>query len=437
MKGRSPRDLLVDTRLDPFPKKKASRIAVMNQITPHGTPNPARIVQLRAFHVRIPFWRTVTHASHSRTSSENVVVECRLDNGVVGYGEGVPRDYVTGETIDISMSLLRNVQWDASELVDSFRSFQEVVERCQRFSLGVVEGDDRHCIGNAARCAVEMAVLDAFGQSFAVSIRDLAGYLPECKAIHQPRPACQYGAAITSKPRYREILTALKLRVGMFKQIKVKVGTEHQNDPERLRLFRKLLGRSIDIRIDANESWRGDEAAERIRELMPFQISAVEQPVAHQSVEQLKRVREETSVPIMLDESLCSMIDAERALHGGWCDLFNLRLSKCGGLIRTLELASFAHANGLGYQLGCQVGETGILSAAGRHFACSIRNIRYLEGSYDRYLVRERLIRRDITFGWAGRAPAITGPGLGVAVDPARLARITVSEETLLGSSNE
>ena len=84
----------------------------------------------------------------------------------------------------------------------------------------------------------------------------------------------------------------------------------------------------------------------------------------------------------MLDESLCGMVDAERAATGKLCDLFNLRLSKCGGFIATLRLAQFARKQGLGYQLGCQVGETAILSAAGRHFASGVRDIRYLEGSY-------------------------------------------------------
>src|SRR5207248_6143260 len=116
-------------------------------------------------------------------------------------------------------------------------------------------------------------------------------------------------------------------------------------------------------------------------------------------------VRRQVGVPIMLDESLCGMVDARRARDRATCDLFNLRLSKCGGFIPSLRLAQFAHQENLGYQLGCQVGETAILSAAGRHFASSVRGLRYLEGSYDRHLVYERLSKEDITFrrrgGWA------------------------------------
>jgi muconate cycloisomerase len=119
----------------------------------------------------------------------------------------------------------------------------------------------------------------------------------------------------------------------------------------------------------------------------------------------------------MLDESLTSMNDAHAAISGGTCDLFNIRLSKCGGFLNSLHLAATAHAAGLGYQLGCHPGETGILSAAGRHWATSVANIRYLEGSYDRHSLRQRLTDDDLTFGVGGRAPALTQPGLGVTVN--------------------
>ena len=115
------------------------------------------------------------------------------------------------------------------------------------------------------------------------------------------------------------------------------------------------------------------------------------------------------------------------------CDLFNLRLSKCGGFIPSLRLAQLARRHGLGYQLGCQVGETALLSAAGRQFACSVAGLRYLEGSYDRHLVREALGTEDITFRWGGWAPALPGPGLGVTLDPRALERVTIRKEPLLG----
>jgi muconate cycloisomerase len=398
---------------------------------PSQVTDRAHIASMKVYHVRIPFRKKISHASHSRTDSENVIVECRLDDGTVGFGEGVPRDYVTGETVETSLKLLRATDWDIGLRP---QSFAEVVEGLRSFQIASVPGDDRHCIGNAARSAAEIAMLDAFGQRFGVSLQKLPTYLPECQPIAEERRKCRYSGAITSKRTLgREKLSAWKVWLGQFHQCKIKVGTEGQNDRERLEAFRKILGPRVDFRIDANEAWTPENVVAKIRELEPFHITAVEQPVQHEQIQCLREVRQQIETPIIHDESLCSRIDAERAIAEQTCDLFNLRISKCGGLIPTLELAALAAAHGLGYQLGCQIGETGILSAAGRHIACSIRGIRYLEGSYDHFLVREWLTRENLTFEWRGVAEALTKPGLGVSIDPDRLRKVTLHEEPLYG----
>ena len=66
-----------------------------------------RVVELTAFHVRIPLRRQVKHASHARTSTDNLLIRCILDDKTEGFGEGVPREYVTGETIASAFALLQ------------------------------------------------------------------------------------------------------------------------------------------------------------------------------------------------------------------------------------------------------------------------------------------------------------------------------------------
>ena len=130
----------------------------------------------------------------------------------------------------------------------------------------------------------------------------------------------------------------------------------------------------------------------------------------------------------MLDESLTGLVDAEAAVGREACDLFNIRLSKCGGFLASLRLAAFAQDHNIGYQLGCHPGETGILSAAGRHFAASVAGIRYLEGSYDRHLFHRLVTNEDLTFGYGGRAPALQAPGLGVTIATGRLSEFIVKQ---------
>jgi muconate cycloisomerase len=388
-----------------------------------------KIAELTAFHVRIPLRKRVRHASHSRSATDNVLVRCVLEDGTAGHGEGVPRDYVTGETIDSAFALL-----GASDLrsqLEPCADFGRAVALAERLRLKPQPGDERGIQGNAARCALELAVLDAYGQHCGEPLaRVTALVAPE---LHEPRPWVRYSGAITSARGFKARMAALVLRLYGFQQVKVKVGIAGQDDPQRLAAIRRRLGPKIDLRVDANEAWAPDEAAERIRALEPFGITAVEQPVPHAAVASLKEVRTQVRVPVMLDESLCGLMDAEQAVEWGTCDLFNLRLSKCGGFIPTLRLAQLARWHHLGCQLGCQVGETALLSAAGRHFAASVGGLRYLEGSYDRHLVRESLGTHDLTFRWGGWAPALTAPGLGVTLDARALERVTIRRQSLLG----
>jgi muconate cycloisomerase len=394
-----------------------------------GVDGSMRVIELTAFHVRIPLRKPIRHASHTRDSTDNVLVRCVLEDRTEGFGEGVPREYVTGETIDSALHLLQ-----ASDLADQLppcRDFPAAAAVAERLRLAPVPGDERGCQGNAARCALELAVLDAYGKHFGAPLSALTGLL--APDLAQPRPLVRYSGAITSTQGFKLRLAAWKMWVFRFKQLKVKVGIAGQDDVRRLRIIRRRVGKKTDLRIDANEAWGAADVEKRIAELEPFGISSVEQPVPHAEVNCMAEVRRRVRVPIMHDESLCSAYDAEQAVQHHTCDLFNLRLSKCGGFIPSLRLAQFARRHGLGYQLGCQVGETALLSAAGRHFAASVAGLRYLEGSYDRHLVRESLGTKDITFGWGGWAPALPGPGLGVTVDPQALTRVTVRKESLLG----
>jgi L-alanine-DL-glutamate epimerase-like enolase superfamily enzyme len=389
-----------------------------------------QVAELTAYHVRIPLVRPIQHASHRRTSTDNLVVRCVLDDHTEGFGEGVPREYVTGETIDSAIDLLRKS--DLASRLEPCRDFPAAAALAERFRLNPVPDDDRDCRGNAARCAVELALLDAYGRHFSEPLAKVTQLL--APDLYEPKDSIRYSGVITSaRAGFKLFLVCMLMRAYRFRQVKVKVGIAGHDDVYRLKKIRGRMQRNVDLRIDANEAWSAGEAVERIRALEPFGVSSVEQPVPHAEVAALAEVRRQVRTPIMLDESLCGPIDAERAVAGQTCDLFNLRLSKCGGFIPSLRLAQLARRHGLSYQLGCQVGETALLSAAGRHFACSVAGPRFLEGSYDRHLVCEALGRRDITFGWGGRAPALTGPGLGVDLDPAALDRVTVRKEPILG----
>jgi L-Ala-D/L-Glu epimerase len=388
-----------------------------------------RIQNLDAYHVRIPLRGRVRHASHERSDTHSIVVCCRLDDGTEGWGEGLPRSYVTGETIETVWEQFGSVDW-AHMLGERFSDLSEAIALCDgmRLDAGNVPGR-RDCFGNSLRCAVELAVLDAAARSCNRPLSDVTALIAETAGLRQNQDRVRYSAVLTTLSPLKAVLRGLAFRLFGFTQCKMKVGERGGDDRAAVRRVRRAMGGGCDLRIDANEAWTCHELEARVTPLVPLGISSLEQPVPHAEVDGLAALRPRLGVPVMLDESLCSLSDAERAIERGTCDLFNLRLSKCGGFLPSLRIAALAKHAALGYQLGCQVGETGILSAAGRHFATSVADIRYLEGSFDRLLVTERLTVEDMTFGWGGWAPALRGPGLGIKIDHAGLERVTIARQ--------
>src|SRR5262245_24222903 len=123
-----------------------------------------RVAAITAWQVRIPLRKTIRHASHTRSETDNLIVRVTLADGTTGFGEGVPREYVTGETIESALALLR--QSDLASQMEDCTDFDRAVGLAERLRLKDIPGDERHCQGNGARCTVELALLDAYGKHF-------------------------------------------------------------------------------------------------------------------------------------------------------------------------------------------------------------------------------------------------------------------------------
>ncbi len=218
-----------------------------------------RVRRIELLGVRVPLKKEIKHASHSRTESENLVVRVELANGQTGHGEGVPRSYVTGETIESTFAMLGRHDW--ARMMGQPRDFAEVVRRLESLTVPEIESDPRAMYANAARCALELALLDAYGRLFgepvgrAVELASVAGL----RTFSTPGKV-RYGAAITADSWLNELHSAIKYRVYQFHDVKTKVGVDGQEDVGRVRWFRRLLGPHVDLRLDVNAAWRGGPA---------------------------------------------------------------------------------------------------------------------------------------------------------------------------------
>lgn len=374
--------------------------------------------------------KKIKHASHNRSTSNSVVVSVELDSGEFGYGEGVPREYVTGETIESAMADISS--WNLAEIAGEPASFTELVHRLALWSPKTPESDARKIGSNAARCAAELAILDAYAKLFDLPIGEAVACAPFASQVqHGPPLPVRYSGAITAETVWKEKVSALKMRIWGFRQVKIKVGVPGQDDVSRLQRICRRLGKNCDIRLDANEAWSPDEFTRQAQMLAFSNPSAFEQPVAHEQIEKLALAEFHVPYPVILDESLCGMIDAENAIYKGFGDIFNIRLSKCGGMLPSLKLVACATQAGKRYGLGCHPGESPILSAAGRAFASRVRNLAFLEGSYDRHVLSEHFSSPDITFGYGGKAKPIERPGLGITIDLDKLDALTLKKTSI------
>src|SRR3954466_12240775 len=100
-----------------------------------------KVTELTAYVVRVPLKKRIKHASHARTETDNVLVRARLSDGSIGWGEGVPREYVTGESTDSALDLLR-VSDLASQLPDC-RDYMAALRAIEAMKLAPVPGDSR------------------------------------------------------------------------------------------------------------------------------------------------------------------------------------------------------------------------------------------------------------------------------------------------------
>lgn len=373
------------------------------------------IEKVDIWHLRCKFRYPFKHKLAAHSGSENLVVRLTTREGIHGYGEGIPRGFVTGESLAASFECLHQnlgpalLQFPAlspANLLPSLSVLQE------KFPLEVCPG---------AFCALEIALLDAAGCTWGKSLAGFLGSRLNGRVTYSAVVPLGAGPQIS---RFFQLIKSQGLRY-----VKLKVGEE--NDFETLSQARRELGEEVDLRVDANAAWNASEAIARLRELAPFRLSAVEQPVAKEDFEGLGRVQEAVNIPVIADESLCTLADAQTLIRLKACQMFNIRLSKVGGFSAALRIKNTAEAAGIRCQLGCHVGETSILAAAGRHFALARGPFAYLEGCYAPYLLMQDPVQEPVRFGQGGVGLPLAGPGLGIRVLEEALDAMAVRRVTL------
>lgn len=363
--------------------------------------------------------------------ADPVVVAVELLNGTVGYGETLPRPYVTGETTE---SVLAAIQGVFTERLLEIRpsSFAAALEAADALPFHAADGAPIP----AARAAVELALLDAHARFFGRGLSEIAGWAG-LAGFGPPGStrSIRYSGVLASEDTASMAKTLRRLWWFGLRHFKLKVGDP--GDGERLARAYRYLRRAIargraSLRVDANGAWTKEEAIARLADWRDVPLVGVEQPLPRGREEDLPVLKDLLDLPIFHDESLITLRDAERLHALGVADGFNIRVSKCGGLLPALRLAAFARRRGGLVQLGCMVGETSILSAAGWRFLQMTPGVTFAEGCFGSFLLRADVVSRPLRFGFGGRGVTLSPVGLGVDVVPDRLIALCPGRPTVL-----
>ncbi len=343
------------------------------------------------------------HASANRTRTDNLIVVAEAADGSLGFGEGCPRSYVTGESQSTALAFFnrhRNA-WIA-QITDL-----ETLNQWRDTHAAEVDQNP------AAYAAVELALLDAIGRSEGCSVEAMLGLEPLADSF-------QYSAVLggSAWPIYR--IQLWRYRRAGFTDFKLKLSDSFGKERRRLAPFRATSG-PVRVRGDANNLW--PDAVSCIAAMAPLQFPwfAIEEPVTAHRLDECRRIAKALHTRIILDESLVGANLPEEIHRDADRWILNCRVSKLGGVIRALSVIKEARSAGFQLVVGAHVGETSILTRAGLTLAMGAGDALVAqEGGFGTHLLRQDLVERPLMFGEAGILRPNTdlyGAGLGLSVD--------------------
>ena len=369
------------------------------------------LASIRARSLSIPFKAAFSHASAQRSITQTLWVEASDADGWTGYGEGCPREYVTAETVDGALAFVARHQAAWMTDIHDLPSLEAWVVTHRR------EIDTEP----AAWSAVELALLDMLGKRAGCTVETLLGLPVIDGSFH-------YTAVIGDGSPARFEAELDRYRQAGFGDFKIKLSGDAARDAGKIAALRRADVDPVRVRADANNLWPDAAQAIAALRVLGYPFGAVEEPIGANDADGLAAIAAATGCGVILDESLLRIdqLDAFARRPARW--LVNVRISKMGGLLRSLDLVARIRTLGFGVVVGAHVGETSLLTRAALTVANAAPDVVVArEGAFGTHLLAHDVIDPPIMFGAGGvlKASALPhrsgGFGLG-SIDPALLA---------------
>lgn len=348
-------------------------------------------LQIEAEPLRLNLKTTIRHAAAARNQGESIWVQAKR-NGDYGYGEGCPRVYVAGDDLDASLTWIKK---NFSSGLVNFKTLEDLKKWARENEKEI----DHY---PSAWCAIEMAMLDLLARERGCSVEKILG-------LDDGKLCSRYTAVLgVDKKREYTKLANQYLILGIS-DFKIKLCGNLERDIEKIDILEELSeqhhANPIRIRLDANNLWkdRCEEAIDYTMMLGVGRVFAMEEPVRAKNAEDISRFSTATGLPVILDESLCTLEDLSLYRNTAGNFIANIKLSKMGGLIRALKMIEELKKLRWPIIIGCHVGETSLLTRAALVVsgAAGYSLIAH-EGAFGDYLVEREPASPMLKFGHDG-----------------------------------
>lgn len=314
-----------------------------------------KIIKAKAFAVRIPMLVPFKFSLGEITHSSQVFVKIEDGLGNIGWGETTTFLPVFGYDQNMILKLLENYL-----LPNIIGLIPEEIQYIHQVMDRIVPS------AAMAKAAIDLALYDLVSRK---NNESLCKYLSG--ELKKEIPVCASIGLVDADKAIQ--LANHFLREG-FSAIKLKVGGDFEADIKRLQRVVEAVGYSLKIRIDANMCYTRSAASKMLECLDQMSLECIEQPLAAEDIEGHTVLAKKYKTPIAIDEGIFTKRDAYCYLKAKAVDLVNIKLVKCGGILRAIEIAQLAEQFDVPCFLG-GCGEMTLGALAGLHFYSAIENL--------------------------------------------------------------
>ena len=379
-----------------------------------------KIAAIETIHVSLPTRREHKWTGLTEPIGGYLLVRVAGDDGTVGWGEapalkdwGGDHGRYFGESPGTVKHVIETYLAPALDGADA-ANFVDLHARMD----AIIKGHPY------AKASVEMAAYDLAGRALGVPVWQLLG--------GRARAAIPVTHSIGLLDIEQAVVECRQVADEGIRTIKLKIGVDPDRDVEIVKRVRNAVGDGVDLCVDANNGYKTPgEAIQIIRQMEPFRLKYVEQPV--EGIAQLAKVAAAIDSPVMADESSWNKYDVIEIAERRAADIVSIYTTKPGGLYRAMEVAAVASAAGLICNVNGSV-ETGVGNLANLHVAAAAASVTLScvvpvstpaeaqTGQIAGIYYTDDLIAEPFRFS-DGAVTVPDGPGMGIAVDEAKIAR--------------